>query len=59
MTRYLYRVAYRRDLTSRVYHRTVVAADPDEARRLVAISDPKYLATVRTPRRQAVVEVPA
>ena len=53
---YIYRVDYRRtdDLVSgRVCHRTVIARNADEARTFVAIVDPAYAATVRSPRRGA------
>lgn len=54
--KYQYRVAYRTSLlSSRVVHRTVLAANPDEARRLVAALDSKYLGTVRSPQRMAEV----
>ncbi len=46
-----YYVAYRVDLTRRVIHRAVVAHDADDARERVRAVDPRYLATVRSPRR--------
>ena len=54
-----YSVAYRRDdFTGRVWHVTVTAHDTEEARRLVAIKDPRYSHTVRSPRRGAEVSPP-
>lgn len=55
MKNYLYRVPYRIDLSSRVAYMTVVAATTDEARAKVKAADPRYLSTVRSPRRGAVV----
>lgn len=53
MTMYRYSVKYRRDNSVRVWHLTVTASGPDEARRVVASNDPHYLSTVASPRRGA------
>lgn len=45
-----YRVSYRRDLTSRLYHVTVTARDSDEARAKARIRDRQYLASARVRR---------
>lgn len=55
MKRHLYRVVYRTDLTSRRHYLTVVARDADEAREYAKMRDPRFLATVRSPRRGAEV----
>jgi hypothetical protein len=50
---YLYSVKYRRrPISSRTYHRTVVASSADEARAEVARLDPEFTATVRSPKRR-------
>jgi len=54
---YEYSVRYRVDLGRRVIHRTVVAKDADDARERIKAVDPRYIATVRSPRRgKAVIE---
>lgn len=55
---YQYSVAYYAHPTSRrVVHRTVVAHDADDARERVRAIDPRFIATVKSPRRgKAVVE---
>jgi hypothetical protein len=53
-----YSVAYRIDLSNRIMHRAVVARDADDARAKVRIVDPRFIATVRSPRRgKAVIEL--
>jgi hypothetical protein len=48
---FLYSVAYRVDLSAKVVHRTVIASDTDDARAKVRAVDPRFLATVKSPRR--------
>lgn len=46
-----YLVKYRRDVSGRVYRAVVTARDPDEARDLARIKDPRMIATTTTPRK--------
>ena len=55
MKKYLYRVVFRTDLTSRRHFLTVIARDADEAREYAKLRDPRYLATIVSPRRGAEV----
>lgn len=55
---YQYHCEYRVDpVSSRTIHRTVIARDADDARARVKVVDPRFIATVRSPRRgRAVIE---
>lgn len=54
--KYRYSVTYYRDDSfRRQYRLTVTAANADEARELVAIRDPKFSHTRRSPKRGAAV----